>query len=156
MPSARSVEREKILMSDGAYIRAQVYAAAENLKNSANLVYSEGTPLERISAALNNARREIEDLAHTVLDALQLMRDGKEQASLVLLGTTGMVMEAIAMIQDAEADQTDTVSKLNFLHRELTRFIVEILTVITADKDNDAAKLRAAASHLEGYASTIP
>ena len=145
-------------MTDGDYVRSQVRQAAEKLRQAGQQVKgSEGFELDNINVALTAAIVSAESAASIAQQAAQMLEEAKTQASIPLVGTSGtMVMQALSMVSQAEVDQTDMVAKMNHLKQELETLLSTVLNVAITDKDNDASKVFAAASHLDNYAATIP
>jgi hypothetical protein len=142
-------------MSDGAYVRSIVRQAAQKLRDAGQEIRSnEGNSLEDISAALNQARAAIDTAMAVILGIIQSMRDARAEVNSVVVGSGNrLVEEGMVMLGDAELDQEDMVSKLRFLKQELDKMILDVLTVAVRDKDNDSAKVLAAASRFEGYSN---
>lgn len=142
-------------MSDGAYVRSVVRQAAQKLRDTGQEIRSnEGNSLEDISAALNQARAAIDTAMAVILGIIQSMRDARAEVNSVVVGSSNrLVEEGMVMLGDSELDQEDMVSKLRFLKQELDKMILDVLTVAVRDKDNDSAKVLAAASRFEGYSN---
>lgn len=143
-------------MSDADFLKNQLRVAADKLKDTANEIQGpEGVALEDIGTSLNRARAQIDTALHIILRSLSEMRDARQLASSAMVGSQSqLVEEGMVMIGEADLDQTDMVEKMHRIKDALTQIITGILSVAVRDKDNDAAKLRAAAGRFEGQANT--
>lgn len=143
-------------MTDGGYVRNQLLLAAEKLKDTANEIQGpEGVALEDIGTSLNTARAQLDTAMQIILRVLNGMREARQMASTVMVGTQStLIEEAMLMLAEADLDQEDMVAKMHAIKDSLSGVITRILSVAVRDKDNDAAKLRAAASRFEGQANS--
>jgi len=135
--------------------KAIVDQAIESFKDSVGYLNNLDTSLTNIGADINVLKKSIDEAIRQVLAAISKLRDGQQQASSVLQGTTGMVSESLLFTQEAENELENMARALYRMKAELEQMQTSTMQTAVRDRGHIIGKLKAAIGHLRGYWSTL-
>jgi hypothetical protein len=144
-------------MSEANYTKAELYRAAEKAAAAAQRLYGEeGNALDDIGDSINRARGAVNEAVSIALNVIQDIQDSQAAINNALVGTSNAsVEEAIAMVEDANVDQHNFVTRLHRIRQELDDIAKGQIVPSVIDKNDDGAKMSVAASRFRQYANTI-
>lgn len=137
-------------MTDSEFVRSQLAEAAQLADEAVHLIrQQEGHKIEDVGIAINKARADIKETVTSILEAISKIQQAMSTANVVLIGSSDInAAEAMAMLENAEFEQSNMVVALQGLHVALTDVMLNVQGSAVRDKDNNAAQVAAAAAKL--------
>lgn len=141
-------------MTYGEERAAVAKRSADAITKVASRLHNEiDLPMMNMVVQLSTTVRDIDTTMRILLVAIKETRDARADANSVVLGTTGMVADAIGFMNAIDADTEDDVKKLHFLKGEIEKLRDEVLKIAQQSTQRSSKKATAAAGLMNSYAS---